>query len=75
MDNDLVFETIKQLREELAQLDHTIKQVEALAEGRFLRGRPPRAVAKVRHEAEKEAGRVRRRPRRRAKKDSGDNDG
>ncbi len=47
MDNDLLFESIKELKEELAQIDHAIRQVEAISEGRGLPGRPSRAVAAV----------------------------
>jgi hypothetical protein len=42
MRSDLLFDTIKELRAELDRLDHVIRQVEALAQGRVRRGRPPK---------------------------------
>lgn len=74
MNNDLLHETIKQLHDELAHVDHAIRQVEALAKGRPLRGRPPKALSAAREQAAGETMRVRPRARRRQKRDSGDND-
>ena len=50
MQDEVLFETIKELRAELENLDLVIRQIEALAEGRARRGRPPRAVALARKE-------------------------
>ena len=72
MDNDLLFETIKDLRHELKQVDHAICQVEAILEGRVRRGRPPKSVAQARAGAGAEESRLHR-GRRRTKPDSGDN--
>ena len=74
MDNDLLFETIKQLREELALLDQTIRQVVAALGGEARRGRPPMAGAAARREADDSPARVRTRRRRRDKPGSSDND-
>lgn len=74
MNDDLLFETIKQLREELERVDQTIRRVEALRSGKVRRGRPPKAVAAARQEADGTAARVRAKRRRRAKRDSSHND-
>lgn len=74
MHNDLLFETIKDLRKELELVDQAIRQVEALADGKPRRGRPPKAVAVARDQAESAPARVRRKPRRRGKPRSSDND-
>jgi hypothetical protein len=42
-----LFEIIKELRAELETLDHVIRRIEAIADGRLRRGRPPKAVASV----------------------------
>lgn len=75
MDHDMLFEAIKELRHELEQVDLAIRQIEALEQGRAVRGRPPKAVAAARAEGSTTKSRVRRQPRRRPKGGSGDNDG
>ena len=45
MGSDRLFEIIKELRVELETLDQVIRRIEAIAEGRLRRGRPPKAVA------------------------------
>ncbi|MEZ5366796.1 MAG: hypothetical protein R2748_31770 [Bryobacterales bacterium] len=47
MRSDLLFDAIKELRQELEDLDHVIRQVESLAEGRNRRGRPPAVVTRA----------------------------
>ena len=45
MISDPVYLAIKALREELARLDHVIAAVEAMKEGKQLRGRPPKFIS------------------------------
>ena len=73
MNNDLLHEIIKQLHEELARIDHAILRVEALIEGRSLRGRPPKALSEARAELQGEPSRVSRRSSSRKRAGSGDN--
>jgi hypothetical protein len=73
--DDFLFETIKELRTELEQLDLVIRQVEALVEGRARRGRPPKSVAEARGGLEAARPRVVTRRGRPGKPASGDNDG
>lgn len=71
---DLLFETIKELQEELERVNQAIRQIEALADGRSRLGRPPKAIAAARHQADGEPARVKRKPRRRVKTKSRDNE-
>jgi hypothetical protein len=48
MQNELLFQMIKELQAERDRLDQAILRVEALASGRARRGRPPKAVAAAR---------------------------
>ena len=75
MDDDTLFRTIQDLRRELEQIDHAIRQIEALEKGRGLRGRPPRAVAAAREQASAVKSRIPVRSKRRRQGRSGDNDG
>jgi hypothetical protein len=43
--SERLFGIIKELRAELETLDHVIRRIEGIAEGRLRRGRPPKAVA------------------------------
>lgn len=45
MISDPVYLAIKALREELARLDHVIAAVEAMKDGKQLRGRPPKFIS------------------------------
>ena len=47
MRSDVLFETIKELRQQLEDLDHVIRQVESLVEGRSRMGRPPAVVSRA----------------------------
>jgi hypothetical protein len=75
MDTDLLFETIRELRLELARVNQAIVQVEALMEGRARRGRPPKAFADAQTGFEAEVGRLLPGRRHRRRGATGDNDG
>lgn len=47
MRSDALFEAIRELRQELEDLDHVIRQIEAVEAGRGRRRRPPSALARV----------------------------
>lgn len=42
---DMIHQAIKELRQELERVDYAIRQIEAVQEGRPLRGRPPKHVS------------------------------
>jgi hypothetical protein len=73
MRRDLLFDTINALRGEMEELDHVIRHVEALVEGRVRRGRPPKAVATARDGLESEQSVLPRTRRRRSKPAPRDN--
>ena len=39
---DTIHQAIKELRQELERIDYAIRQIEAVQEGKILRGRPPK---------------------------------
>jgi hypothetical protein len=43
---DTIHQAIKELRQELERVEYAIRQIEAVEEGRALRGRPPKHVSR-----------------------------
>ena len=47
MSSDLIYQAIKELRQELTRLDQIIKSLEGVVSGKPRRGRPPKFLAEV----------------------------